>query len=409
MRRVVITSYARTPVGAFLGDLKTVPVQDLATIAFKAAVERAGISLEDIDGSVFGHVISSPEAGNLGRLVALMAGCPETVPGFTVNRICGSGLQATICAAQEIWTENADIYVAGGAESLSRVPYYLPLQYRYEGMKNGNTQLLCSNEEMCKHTHPEDRYGPIESMGETAENIVEKYDIPREDADLFAYQSQMKCKAAVERGRLAKEIVPVTVVKNKKKGITEVVDKDGHPRPNTTLEALAALKPCFKKGGRVTAGNSSGMNDAGAAMVVMSEEKCLKMGLKPLAYINAYAFGGVDPRVMGLGPVPAVNKLLKKTGLTLEDIDILEINEAFAAQVLGCCKEWGNYIGTPLYERINPNGGACAIGHPLGMTGVRLVGTTVFELNETGKKYGIATACIGGGQGAAILIENAMI
>lgn len=410
MRRVVVTSYARTPIGAFLGDLKTVPVQELAKVAFKAAVERSNIEdLGTIDGSVFGHVISSPEAGNLGRLVNQLAGCPETVPGFTVNRICGSGLQATVCAAQEIWTDNADIYVAGGAESLSRVPYYLPLNYRYEGIKNGNKLLLCSNEEMCKHTHNEELYGPIESMGETAENIVAKYDIPREDADLFAYQSQMKCKKAVESGRFEKEIVPVTVVKNKKKGIVEVVDKDGHPRPQTTLEGLAALKPCFKKDGRVTAGNSSGMNDAGAALVLMSEEKCLSLGLKPLAYINAYAFGGVDPRVMGLGPVPAVNRLLQKTGLKLEDIDILEINEAFAAQVLGCCKEWGNYIGTPLYERINPNGGACALGHPLGMTGARLVGTTVIELNETGKKYGIATACIGGGQGAAILIENAMV
>ena len=407
MERVVITSYARTPIGAYLGDLKEVPVQDLAIIATKAALERSEMTGPDgIDGCVFGHVISSPEAGNLGRLVALSVGLDEGTPGFTVNRICASGMQAIVSAAQEIWTDNAQTYIAGGAESLSRVPYYLPLSVRYNPLKKGNMELLCSNEEMAKHTHPEFRYGPIHSMGETAENIVKLKKIPREDADLFAYQSQMKAKRAMENGRFDKEIVPVSV-KHKKE--TVMVTKDGHPRPNTTLEVLRKLKPVFMENGTVTAGNSSGMNDGAAAAIVMSETKAKELGLKPLCYVNAYTFGGVDPRIMGMGPVPAIQKLLKKTGFTLQDIGVLEINEAFAAQVLGCCKELGNYIGTPLYERLNPNGGACALGHPLGMTGVRLVGTVMLEMIERGVKYGIASACIGGGQGCAILLENARI
>lgn len=403
MKRVVITSFARTPIGAFLGDLKEVRVQDLAVIAVKEALKRSGLNNHQVDGVVMGHVISTPDCGNIARVAALQAGLDETTPGFTVNRICGSGIQAVISAAQEIRTGVSDVVIAGGAESLSRVPYYLPLSARYEGLRNLNKTLLCSNEEYACHAAPEDVY-PIKSMGETAENIVAKYSISREDQDLFAYQSQMKAKKAVESGRFAEEIVPVEL-KTKKDVV--IVDKDGHPKPDTTLEKLARLKPAFKKDGTVTAGNSSGMNDAAAAVVLMTEEKCQSLGLKPLVYVDECAYAGVDPRIMGMGPVPAIRKLLKKKGLTLEDIDILEINEAFAAQVLGCCMELGNYIGTPLYERLNPNGGACALGHPLGMTGVRLVGTTALEMGHRGSRYGIASACIGGGQGIALLLERA--
>lgn len=403
MRKVVVTSYCRTPIGAYLGDLKTVPVQDLGALVIREAVKRSGITLDMVQEVVMGHVMATPEAGNFGRMVALKAGCPVTTTGFTVNRICGSGLQAVISAHQEIAAGCFDIVVAGGAESLSRVPYYLPLSVRYEPLRNGNRTLLCWNEEYMKHNAPEDLY-PIKSMGETAENIVSELGITREEQDLFAYNSQMRVKAAVESGRFAKEIVPV-LVKGKKETI--LVEKDGHPRPDTSLEALARLRPCFREGGSVTAGNSSGQNDAAAALVMMSEEKCLALGLKPLAYVEDYGFGGVDPRVMGYGPVPAIRSVLAKNQLTLEDIDYLEINEAFAGQVLGCMKKLGFYLDSPLYQRLNVHGGACALGHPLGMTGARLVGTLCMELELDRKaKYAIASACIGGGQGLAVLLRR---
>ena len=403
MRKVVVTSYCRTPIGAYLGDLKTVPVQDLGALVIREAVKRSGITLDMVQEVVMGHVMATPEAGNFGRMVALKAGCPVTTTGFTVNRICGSGLQAVISAHQEIAAGCFDIVVAGGAESLSRVPYYLPLSVRYEPLRNGNRTLLCWNEEYMKHNAPEDIY-PIKSMGETAENIVSELGITREEQDLFAYNSQMRVKAAVASGRFAKEIVPVPV-KGKKE--TVLVEKDGHPRPDTTLEALARLRPCFREGGSVTAGNSSGQNDAAAALVMMSEEKCLALGLKPLAYVEDYGFGGVDPRVMGYGPVPAIQSVLAKNDLSLEDIDYLEINEAFAGQVLGCMKKLGFYLDSPLYQRLNVHGGACALGHPLGMTGARLVGTLCMELELDRKaKYAIASACIGGGQGLAVLLRQ---
>ena len=403
MRKVVVTSYCRTPIGAYLGDLKTVPVQDLGALVIQEAVKRSHISLDMVEEVVMGHVMATPEAGNFGRMVALKAGCPVTTTGFTVNRICGSGLQAVISAHQEIAAGCFDIVVAGGAESLSRVPYYLPLSVRYEPLRNGNRTLLCWNEEYMKHNAPEDLY-PIKSMGETAENIVSEQGITREEQDLFAYNSQMRVKAAVESGRFAKEIIPVPV-KGKKETI--IVDKDGHPRPNTSLEELAKLKPCFREGGSVTAGNSSGQNDAAAALVMMSEEKCLELGLTPLAYVEDYAFGGVDPRVMGYGPVPAIQSLLAKNSLSLEDIDYLEINEAFAGQVLGCMKKLGFYLDSPMYQRLNIHGGACALGHPLGMTGARLVGTLCMELEiHREAKYAIASACIGGGQGLAVLLRQ---
>ncbi|MDX9871448.1 MAG: thiolase family protein [Clostridia bacterium] len=402
MERVVITGFARTPIGAFLGGLKTVPVQDLATLAVKEALQRAAVERKYVDEVIIGHVISTPEAGNIGRRVALQAGLGLGVTGFTVNRICGSGIQAVLSGAQEIRTGMSEVVVAAGAESLSRVPYYLPLPTRYQGLRNMNYTLYCSNDEYAKHTAPEDIY-PIFSMGDTAENIVEKYEISREDSDSFAYRSQMRAKTAMENGRFAKEIIPVEI-KTKKETI--LIDKDEHAKPNTTLEGLAKLKPVFKQGGAVTAGNSSGMNDAAAAVVLMSERKCRELGCTPLAYVGETALDGVDPTIMGMGPVGAIQKLLKKTGLSYEDIDVLEINEAFAAQVLGCMKELGHYIGAPLYDRLNPNGGAVALGHPLGMTGIRLVGTTVFELLEQKARYGIASACIGGGQGIAMLLER---
>ncbi len=403
MKRVVVTSYCRTPIGAYLGDLKTVPVQDLGTLVVQEAIKRAGISPDMVEEVVMGHVMATPEAGNFGRRVALQAGCPLTTTGFTVNRICGSGLQAVVSAYHEIATGCFDIVVAGGAESLSRVPYYLPLSVRYEHLGNGNRTLLCTNEEYMKHTAPEDLY-PVESMGMTAENIVSEQGITREEQDTFAYNSQMRAKKAIESGRFNLEIIPVPV---KMKKETILVEKDGHPRPATTMEGLSKLRPCFKEGGSVTAGNSSGMNDAAAAMVMMSEEKCLALGLSPMAYVEDCSFAGVDPRTMGYGPVPAIQKILNKRQLTLEDIDYVEINEAFAGQVLGCMKKLGYYLNSPLYRRLNIHGGAVALGHPLGMTGARLVGTLCTELTlKKDAKYTIASACIGGGQGIAVLLKQ---
>ena len=403
MKKYVITSFARTAIGAFMGGLKEVPVQELAALTIKEAVKRSNLDNKDVGGVVLGHAISTADAGNLGRLATLMAGLDDGTPGFTVNRICGSGIQAVISAVQEMQGGDLDIAVAGGAESLSRVPYYLPMETRYKPLRNGNTTLYCSNEMYARNCQPLDRF-PALNMGLTGENVVAHHNISREDQDLFAYQSQMKAKAAMDSGRFAEEIVPVEI--KTRKGVA-YFDVDEHPRPEVTLESLAKMKPAFKKDGSVTAGNASGMNDAAAALVIMTEEKAKSLGLKPLAYIGSYAISGIDPAIMGLGPVGAIQKLLKKTGLRLEDIDLLEINEAFAGQVLGCLKELGNYIGTPLYERLNVNGGAVALGHPLGMSGARLVGTIAHEFQHRKEaRYGIASACIGGGMGIALLLEN---
>jgi acetyl-CoA C-acetyltransferase len=404
MSRYVITSFARTPVGAFLGELKDIPVQDLATIAMKEAVKRSSIAPDLVEGVVLGHVISTADAANLARYVALAADLREECTAFTVNRICGSGIQAVISMVQEMAGCGYEVAIAGGAEALSRVPYYLPLSVRYQPLRNGNASLICSNEEMARKTAPVGRYAEIHSMGETGENVIALMGISREDQDLFAYQSQMKAKQAIASGRFAEEIVPVEVKTRKS---VEIVARDGHPRPDTTLESLARLKPVFRKDGTITAGNASGMNDAAAAMVIMTEEKANALGLEPMAIIGDYAFHGVDPTVMGLGPVGAIRKLLARTGLTLGDIDLLEINEAFAGQTLGCLKQLGNYIGTELYARLNVNGGAVALGHPLGMSGARLVGTIATEFrHRKDARWGIASACIGGGQGIALLLEN---
>lgn len=407
MKRVVITSFARTPIGAFLGGLKTVPVEELAAMTIKEALKRSDLQPDQIDEVICAHVISSADCGNIARVAALKAGLDESTPGYTINRICASGIQAVASAAMQIMTGNADIIMVAGAESLSRVPYYLPLNARYEGLKINNKVLKCANEEHAVYCQPADLYPGIVSMGITAENVVSKIGISRADQEAFAVRSQQRAKEAMENGRFAEEIIPVEIKMRKE---TLIVEKDEHPRPGTTLEALARLRPCFKnadEGGTVTAGTSSGVNDGGAALVVMSEDKCLELGLKPLAYVEEFSSNAVSPYYMGLGPVGAIEKLLKKTGLTYDDIDILEINEAFAGQVLGCMKEMGHYMDSPLYERLNPNGGAVALGHPLGMTGVRIVGSCAFEFkHNTDAKYAIASACIGGGQGFALLLRN---
>jgi acetyl-CoA C-acetyltransferase len=403
MRKVVITSGARTAVGAFLGGLKTCKVQELASVAIKEALKRSNnLDPNSVDGVIMGHVESSGDSPNIGRDAAMLAGL-EFVPGYTVNRICGSGAQSIVNGMFEIGTGNADIIVAGGAESLSRAPFYLPLEVRYEPLKMGHKTIQDANTTYHHNAQPYPQY-PVMHMGNTAEKVARMCDISREDQDKFAFDSQMKAKAAMESGRFDREIAAVEIPG--RKGAVTVVDKDEHMKPGTTLEGLAKLRPAFEKEGTITAGNASGLNDCGAAVVMMSEEKAKELGLDVMAEIVDYAVAGLDPTLMGLGPVYSIQKLLEKTGMKKEDIDVYEINEAFGAQMLGCMKELDMYMDSPLYERINPNGGAIAIGHPLGATGTRLVITAMYELIEKNKKYAIASACIGGGMGIAVLIKN---
>ncbi|CAM5181190.1 Acyl-CoA acetyltransferase OS=Castellaniella defragrans (strain DSM / CCUG 39792 / 65Phen) OX=1437824 GN=BN940_14231 PE=3 SV=1 [Castellaniella denitrificans] len=399
MKKVVITSYARTAIGAFLGTLRETPVEVLAAAAIAEAVKRSGLKEGDVDEVVMGHVISSTDSPQLGRDAALLCGMVDT-PAFTVNRICGSGIQAIVSAYLEIATGAADIVVAGGAESLSRVPYYLPLSARYQGLRNGSLQLKCSNEQSHFNAAPHPQY-PAVWMGNTAENVVARCGLPREDQDRFACDSQMKAKVAQESGRLAMEIVPFEI--KSRRGST-FFENDEHIRPDVTLEKLASMKPVFQESGTVTPGNSTGLNDAGAALVLMSEEKCAALGLNPLARVLDWSVSALDPMVMGLGPARAIPKVLKRAGLNMADVDLFEINEAFAGQVLGCMKEMDWYLDSPLYPRLNVNGGAIALGHPLGASGARITGTLAIEMQLREARYGVASACIGGGMGIAVLL-----
>lgn len=404
MNKVLVTSAVRTPVGGFLGSLKTVPSQDLALVVIKEAMKRAGIDDPGlVDEVILGEVKSTGEAPNVARVAAIMAGM-DKVPGYTLNRICGSGVQAIANGFMQIQRGQDRIVIGGGTENLSRAPYYLPLEFRYQGLKSGDKTLLDSNATFHRNTAPYETW-KIKHMGNTAENVVRMYGIPREDSDRFAFDSQRKCKIALERGRFEREIVPVEV--RGRKGSVTIVDKDEHPKPNATMEGLSALKPVFEKDGTVTAGNASGVNDGAAVVVLAAEETAKAMGMKPMAEIVNFAVAGLDPRLMGLGPVYAIRKLLERVKMTKEDIDIFEINEAFAGQMLGCLKELDMYLDTEIYTRINPNGGAVALGHPLGCTGGRLVTTAAHELLDTGKEYAIVSACIGGGMGIAMLLRNA--
>ncbi|MBW7902029.1 MAG: thiolase family protein [Rhodocyclaceae bacterium] len=399
MRKVVITSYARTAIGAFLGTLRETPVEALGAAAIAEAVKRSGLKGGDVDEVIMGHVTSSADSPQLARDAALLCGMVDT-PAFTVNRICGSGLQAVASAWQEIVTGAADVVVAGGAESLSRAPYYLPLPARYQGLRNGSTQLKCANEQSHFNAAPHPLY-PAVWMGNTAENVVVRCQIPREDQDRFAYESQMKAREAQQSGRLAREIVPFEI--KSRKGST-FFEHDEHARPDVTLEKLATMKPAFQEVGTVTPGNSTGMNDAAAALVLMSEERCRALGLQPIACVLDWSAAALDPMVMGLGPAYAIPKLLQKAGLKMSDIDLFEINEAFAGQVLGCMKEMGWYLDSPQYRHLNVNGGAIALGHPLGMSGARISGSLALEMQLREARYGVASACIGGGMGIAVLL-----
>ncbi len=390
--KIVIVSAVRTPIGRYGGSFKEINSGFLASHVVKEAVNRANISSDQVNEVILGEVRQSTESSNVARVAALRAGIPETVPAFTINRLCASGMQAIASGVQQIQSGQAEIVVAGGTESMSCSPVYL----RGSRFGGDRAHLVDSNTEAGQQ--PKEIYGDDLGMGITAENVAEKYQVSREDQDAFAIESQRRASVAIQEGKFKEEIVPFEV--KTKKGST-IVDTDEHPRPDTTLEKLAALKPAFRKGGSVTAGNACGRNDGAAAVVLMEEGTASAKGLKPLAHIVDWAAVGVSPEIMGIGPVPAVKKLLERTGKTVDDIDLFELNEAFASQALAVIRELGLD-----QEKVNVNGGAIALGHPVGATGARIVTTLLYELKRRNQQYGIATLCVGGGQGMAILIEN---
>jgi acetyl-CoA C-acetyltransferase len=386
-RDAVIVSAVRTAIGRQGGALASVPAHIFGAEVIKEAIRRANINPEMIDDVIMGNVLSG--GGNIARLTALQTGLSIEIPGLTVDRQCGSGINAVNLAAQAIRAGDGDIYIAGGIESMSRAPY-----------------LMDRPEKPYSSTPPSFRKSQLSPkeigdppMGITAENLVKKYNISREEQDEFALRSQQKMAAAMREGRFNEQIVPITIPV--RKGEPIVFDTDEHPRPQTTMEALSKLQPAFLEGGTVTAGNSSGLNDGASALVIMSREKAEELGVPLLAVVREYAVAGVDPNIMGIGPVPATRKVLKKAGLSLEDIDIIEMNEAFAAQVIACDRELNM---DP--EKVNVNGGAISHGHPLGATGAILITKAVYELKRSGGRYALITACIGGGQGIATIIER---
>ncbi len=394
MENVYIMGAVRTAIGKYGGSLKSVPAHQLGALVVREALNRSGVADDLVDEVILGEVRQSTEASNIARCVALEAGLPETVPGYTVNRLCASAMQATLCGCQEIWCGQADTIVAGGTENMSRAPIYLRGS-RWGGNKN---TLVDSNIEAGSTAAPASIYGTGLSMTRTAENVAERFNISREEQDAFAVESQRRAAAAIQAGYFKEEIVPVEV---KEKKNTFIFDTDEFPRPGTSMEALARLKSIVKEGGTVTAGNSCGLNDGAAALVLMSEKKVQETGLKPMARILDITTAALDPAIMGYGPYYATNKILERTGMTLEQIDLIELNEAFASQSVACVRDLGL---DP--SKVNINGGAIALGHPLGCTGVRLIVTLLHSLKRTGGKIGLATLCIGGGQAMAALIER---
>ncbi len=396
MKEAVLLEAVRTPVGRLGGAMKDIQPEDLSALVMKETLARAGIETGIVDEIIWGHAKQSSDQPNIARLAGLLAGIPVEVPGYTVHRQCGSGLQAVMNAAQEIQCGNADVVLAGGVESMSTAPYYLR-NGRY-GYGIGNGVLVDSNTEAQPRSQPIETYGNL-TMGMTAENLAEKYAISREEQDCFALSSQNKAARAIKDGDFTAEIVPVPVKKGKQ---TVSFAVDEHPRPTTTAE-LAALKPVFRKNGTVTAGNSSGRNDGASSILLASREKAKELGLKPRARILAQASAGVPPEIMGIGPAPATRKALQRAGLALDDIDLIELNEAFSAQSLAVIKELGLEKNI---DKINVNGGAIALGHPIGNSGARILVTLLYALQKRRARYGLATLCIAGGMGVAVIIEN---
>lgn len=392
MKDVVIVSAARTPIGRFGKSLNNVTAVKLGEIAIKEAVSRAGIDPATIDEVIYGCVLQAGQGQGVARLAAMGAGIPKEVPAMTINKLCGSGLRTISMAAQAIKAGDADIIVAGGTESMTMAPYLVP-KMRWGG-RMGNAVM---EDDMLKDGLT-DTFSGLH-MGITAENVAEQWGITREAQDDFSFQSQQKCEAAIKAGKFKDEIVPVEVPQWD--GSTVVFDTDEHPIPGIARDAFDGAKPAFKAGGTVTALNASGINDGAAAVVVMSADKAAELGIKPLAKIVSYASAGVDPSIMGIGPVPATKKALEKAGLELDQIDLIEANEAFAAQSVAV----GNDLGIDP-EKLNVNGGAIALGHPIGASGCRILVSLLYEMERRDSKYGLATLCIGGGMGTAMIVER---
>ncbi|RID87020.1 thiolase family protein [Peribacillus asahii] len=386
-RDAVIVSAVRTAIGRQGGALATVPAHVFGAEVLKEAIKRANITPDMIDDVILGNVLSG--GGNIARLTALQAGLSLELPGITVDRQCGSGINAINLAAQAIRAGDGDIYIAGGTESMSQAPYLM----------NRPTKAYSSAPPAFRKSQLSPKEIGDPPMGITAENLVKKYEITREEQDAFSFRSQQRMAVAMQEGRFDEQIVAIEIPN--RKGEPIIFNRDEHPRPQTTLDALAKLPPAFLEGGSVTAGSSSGLNDAASALVIMSREKAEQLGLNLLATIREYAVAGVDPNIMGIGPVPATKKVLEKSRLALDDIDLIEINEAFAAQVIACDRELQM---NP--EKVNVNGGAIAHGHPLGATGAILATKAIYELRRSQGKYALITACIGGGQGIATIIER---
>ncbi|MFS0558777.1 thiolase family protein [Brevibacillus sp. 179-C9.3 HS] len=390
---VYVAAAVRTPIGKLGGSLKNTPIDDLTAIVLNGALAKAGQSGEMVDGVIMGNVISAGPFINIARVGLLKAGLPETIPGLTVNRVCASGLEAVNLAAQSIQAGHSQVMLAGGVENLTRSPYIME-KFEQPYQRGGQTLIESFGG---PRSAPVSLYGDL-TMGDTAENVAEQFGISREDQDRFAAESQTRAINAMDAGLFRDEIIPVTL--KGKKGEETLFDTDEFPRRDSTVESLSKLRPAFRKDGSVTAGNSSGINDGAAALLLMNEEMLQKTGVAPLGRIVHFVSAGVDPRIMGIGPVAAIRKLLAETNMSVEQIDLFELNEAFASQSLACMRELGL---DP--EKTNVNGGAIALGHPLGMSGARLAGTILFELKRRKKKYGIVSLCIGGGQGLATLVE----
>ncbi|MDF2530780.1 MAG: acetyl-CoA acetyltransferase [Clostridia bacterium] len=390
MREVIIASAVRTPVGNFNGALSSVSAVDLGAAVIKEAIIRAGITTDLVDEAIFGCILQAGQGQGVARQSALKAGMPVEKPAMTINMLCGSGLKSVELAAQAIMCGEAEIVVAGGTENMSQAPYLLKAGRNGYRMGHGeitDSMIADALTDAFNNYH----------MGITAENLAEKYDISRGSQDAFAAWSQNKAEAAIKAGKFKEEIVPI-VIASKKGDVT--IDADEFPRAGITEEGLSKLRPAFKKDGTVTAGNASGVNDGAAAIVIMSADKAKELGIKPLAKIVSHASAGVEPSIMGIGPVPAVKKALAKAGLSIGDIDLIEANEAFAAQSLAVSKELGWDM-----DKVNVNGGAIALGHPVGASGARILTTLLYEMKRRGSKRGLATLCIGGGMGTALIVE----
>ena len=392
MKEIVIASACRTAIGSFGGSLKGVSTAELGATVVKEAVARAGIAPEQVNEVIFGCVLQAGLGQNVARQVSLNAGLPIECTATTINIVCGSGLKAVALAANQILAGESDIVVCGGAENMSAAPYAMPAA-RW-GARMNNVQMV----DVTVNDGLWDAFNNYH-MGITAENIVEEYGLTREMQDEFAVNSQMKAEAAIKAGKFKDEIVPVVIPQ--RKGDPIVFDTDEYPKFGTTMDKVAKLRPAFKKDGTVTAANASGINDGAAAFVVMSKEKAEELGVKPLATIVSYATGGVDPKVMGLGPIPASRKALEKAGLTIKDMDLIEANEAFAAQSLAVAKDLEFDM-----SKVNVNGGAIALGHPVGASGARILVTLLHEMAKQDATYGLATLCIGGGQGQALIVKR---